>query len=161
MLRIALGRRAFVRSAALAGAGLATGGHLALLPRSALAFAAEGSVPEGGLRGDIHAWVRIEPGGATALLACSGSEPDSYLPMGPAASLPEPAATGSGLLAGEQVSSWERMRAAAAAARALIVETAARGWGVPASACCAEPTCVLHPASGRRRGYTIWVDVVV
>jgi hypothetical protein len=154
MLRTPLGRRDFVRSAALTGAGLAAGAHLALVPRTALALSGAGGLPETPLGGDVHAWVRVGPGGATALLACSGTAPGSYLPTGPAVHLPEPASTAA-------ASSWDRMRQASAAARALIVETAARGWDVSPASCHAEPACVVHPASGRRRGYTIWVDVLV
>ncbi len=160
-LRTSLGRREFVRSAALTGAGLAAGAHLAMAPRTALAFAGEGGMPEAPVGGDIHAWVRVEPGGATALLACSGTGAGSYLPIGPAVTLPAPAAeSGSDLLNRRTVSSWDRMRQVSAAARALIVATAARGWDVPVTACHAEPTSVVHAASGRRRGYTIWVDVL-
>lgn len=48
---------------------------------------------------------------------------------------------------------WKTLRQAAAAAREMIVEAAARGWSVPASACRTEAGQVLHPASGRKLPY--------
>jgi len=48
---------------------------------------------------------------------------------------------------------WKTLRQAGAAAREMLVEAAARQWGVPASACRTEAGQVLHPASGRTLGY--------
>ena len=48
---------------------------------------------------------------------------------------------------------WEPMRAAGAAARAMLVEAAARRFGVPASALAVERGAVSHAASGRRAGF--------
>ena len=45
---------------------------------------------------------------------------------------------------------WEPMRLAGASARAMLVEAAARRWGVKASDCKVENGVVRHPASGRQ-----------
>lgn len=47
----------------------------------------------------------------------------------------------------------EPMRKAGAAARAVLVEAAARQWGVAATECRTEASHVLHPASSRRASY--------
>lgn len=49
--------------------------------------------------------------------------------------------------------SWITLRAAGAAARMMLVEAAARQWGVPATDCVAENGTVRHAASGRVLGY--------
>jgi isoquinoline 1-oxidoreductase beta subunit len=46
--------------------------------------------------------------------------------------------------------SWEQHRRAGATARAVLVEAAAREWGVPASEITVERGIVAHPPSGRR-----------
>ncbi len=46
--------------------------------------------------------------------------------------------------------SWEQHRRAGATARAILVEAAAREWGVPASEITVERGVVSHPPSGRR-----------
>jgi isoquinoline 1-oxidoreductase beta subunit len=46
--------------------------------------------------------------------------------------------------------SWEQMRRAGATARAMLVEAAARAWGVPASEISVERGVVSHAPSGRR-----------
>ncbi len=48
---------------------------------------------------------------------------------------------------------WEPARVAAAQAREMLCEAAARRWGVPAAECRTAVHEVLHPASGRRLGY--------
>ncbi len=49
--------------------------------------------------------------------------------------------------------SWDQIRKAGAAARAMLVSTAAKQWGVPASECRTEASSVFHDASNRRAGY--------
>ncbi len=49
--------------------------------------------------------------------------------------------------------SWKPLRQAGAAAREMLVEAAAKQWGVPASSCRAETGAVLHAASGRKAAY--------
>lgn len=46
--------------------------------------------------------------------------------------------------------SWEQMRRAGATARAMLVEAAARDWGVPASEITVQRGVVSHAPSGRR-----------
>jgi isoquinoline 1-oxidoreductase beta subunit len=45
------------------------------------------------------------------------------------------------------------LQQAGASARARLIAAAAREWGVPASACKAENSLVIHPASGRQVNY--------
>lgn len=45
---------------------------------------------------------------------------------------------------------WDPLRRAGAEARAVLIETAARHWRVPAAELTTEPGAVLHAASGRR-----------
>ncbi len=48
---------------------------------------------------------------------------------------------------------WMGHRQAGATARAMLVEAAARAWGVPASQCTTADSAVMHAASNRRLGY--------
>ena len=48
---------------------------------------------------------------------------------------------------------WTPLRKAGAAARAALVEAAARGWGVPAAECRTQDSLVIHERSGRQIGY--------
>lgn len=48
---------------------------------------------------------------------------------------------------------WEPMRTAGATARVMLVEAAAREWGVMASECQVSDGVVHHPRSGRRLSY--------
>lgn len=48
---------------------------------------------------------------------------------------------------------WRPLRLAAAAAREMLVAAAAASWGVPPAECAVEGGRVVHPASGRSRGY--------
>lgn len=48
---------------------------------------------------------------------------------------------------------WDQLRQAGAAARAMLIETAARRWNVPAGECSTADSSVLHKASGRRLTY--------
>src|SRR5579862_9135237 len=49
--------------------------------------------------------------------------------------------------------SWEPLRRAVAAARAMLVAAAAAQWGVPVVECRTERSEVLHPATSRRTSY--------
>ena len=49
--------------------------------------------------------------------------------------------------------SWEPLRKAGAAAREMLVASAAAGWGVEPSSCRARNGEVMHPGSGRRAGF--------
>ena len=48
---------------------------------------------------------------------------------------------------------WRALRVAGAAAREMLLEAAAKRWGVSLSDCRARDSAVLHAASGRRAGY--------
>ncbi len=54
--------------------------------------------------------------------------------------------------------SWEPLRRAGAAVRQMLVEAAARSWGVPAGECRAENGAVVHEATARRVRYGALVD---
>ncbi|AHG93837.1 aldehyde oxidase and xanthine dehydrogenase molybdopterin binding protein (plasmid) [Gemmatirosa kalamazoonensis] len=54
--------------------------------------------------------------------------------------------------------SWEPLRRAGAAARALLVGAAAARWGVPVAECTTEPGEVVHAATGRRAAYATLLD---
>lgn len=45
--------------------------------------------------------------------------------------------------------SWQRLRKAGATARQMLVEAAAKQWGVSASECSTEKSFVIHTASGK------------
>jgi isoquinoline 1-oxidoreductase beta subunit len=48
---------------------------------------------------------------------------------------------------------WRPLRVAGAAAREMLLEAAAKTWGVPRSECRAENAAVLHAGSARRAGF--------
>ncbi|THD81726.1 MAG: xanthine dehydrogenase family protein molybdopterin-binding subunit [Phenylobacterium sp.] len=48
---------------------------------------------------------------------------------------------------------WKPLRQTAAGTRVVLVQAAARGWGVPVGECRTEAAQVIHDASGRRAGY--------
>jgi isoquinoline 1-oxidoreductase beta subunit len=50
-------------------------------------------------------------------------------------------------------SSWDQLRRAGAAGRAMLVAAAAKRWGVPEGECVTESSTVIHRASGRRASY--------
>src|SRR5581483_12161834 len=48
---------------------------------------------------------------------------------------------------------WLPLRKAGAAARLMLIQAAARGWGVAPSSCRAEQGAVIHDSSARRASY--------
>ena len=48
---------------------------------------------------------------------------------------------------------WTPLRQAGATARLMLIQAAAKRWGVPSASCHAENGAVVHPSSGRRLGY--------
>jgi len=48
---------------------------------------------------------------------------------------------------------WQPLRKAGAGTRAILVEAAAKGWGVDPASCRTEAGFVIHDASARRMGY--------
>jgi isoquinoline 1-oxidoreductase beta subunit len=157
-----LSRRRFLTSSALAGASLVVGLRL---PR-----------PAGAAEGDFapNAFVRIAPdntvtiigkhlemgqGAFTGLATILAEELDadwSQIRVEPAPADAErynnlrwgpfQGTGGSNAMA----NSWEQMRRAGATARAMLVEAAAREWGVPAAEITVERGVVRHTPSGRR-----------
>ena len=115
-------------------------------------------------------WVRIGPdGGVTAVVARSemgqgvrtalamilADELDAdwktvvVLQASPGPDYPRMSTGGSGSVQG----SWKPLRQAGAAAREMLLQAAARRWGVPASACRTESGRVLHADSSRALPY--------
>ena len=48
---------------------------------------------------------------------------------------------------------WDQLRQAGAAARAMLISAAAKGWKVPVSECTAADSMVTHTPSGRKLTY--------
>ena len=156
-----LTRRRLLQSAALAGATLVVGFRLGGRP----ADAAEGLPPD--------AFVRIAPdntvtiigkhiefgqGSSTGLAAILAEELDADWSQIRVEAAPADTARYKNLLLGVQgtggstamANSWDQLRRAGATARAMLVEAAAREWGVPASEIVVERGVVSHAQSGRR-----------
>ncbi|MFC5357219.1 xanthine dehydrogenase family protein molybdopterin-binding subunit [Azospirillum himalayense] len=161
--RLAVSRRGFLIGAALVGAGLEIG-----FSKTGSAEAAGTFVP--------NAFIRIPPEGkialvmpsvemgqgiytAVAMLIAEELEvplDDVVLEHAPA----DPSRYANPVI-GEQVTGgsfairgvYEPMRRAGAAARIMLINAAAREWGVNPAGCRAEAGVVLHGASGRRATY--------
>ncbi len=163
-----LGRRAFLRVSAALGGGLlvsfrwpepgaaagAAGADDALAPNAFVRIASDGAVTV------IVNKAEMGQGVSTSLCMLLAEELDAdwtrvgfeFAPVDPVYAHP-----GYGIqMTGGSTSTLamsEPMRRAGAAARAVLVEAAARGWGVPAAECGTEPGVVVHEASGRRAPY--------
>ena len=148
-------RRDFLRVGALGGAALVV------------------RWPADGVEGAPFApgpWIRVAPDGRvtavvarsemgqgvrTALAMILADELDAdwksvtVLQASPGPEYPRMSTGGSGSVQG----SWKTLRQAAAAAREMLVEAAARRWSVPASGCRTESGRVVHPASSRSLSY--------
>ncbi len=163
------GRRRFLKLSALAGAGLVLGSYLRF---TGDAFAVElrggaEAPPEGA---QLGAFVRIAPDGRVFIAAHVpeiGQGVRTSLPMIVADELEvdwrsvtvqpvplDPAFRGQ-FAGGSSTtpSNFTPLRRAGAAARVMLIEAAARTWGVPAQECRAEAGAVVHAASGRRAAY--------
>lgn len=159
-----LTRRRFLQSAGLAGVTLLVGFRLDGRP----AAAAEGLAP--------NAFVRIAPdntvtiiakhiefgqGSATGLAAILAEELDADWSQIRVEAAPADTARYKNLLLGVQgtggstamANSWDQLRRAGATARAMLVEAAAREWGVPAPEITVDRGVVSHPPSGRRASF--------
>jgi isoquinoline 1-oxidoreductase subunit beta len=158
-----LTRRRFLQSTALAGATLLIGFRLD--PRPALA-AGEALEP--------NAFVRIAPdntvtiigkhiemgqGSHTGLATILAEELDADWAQVRVEPAPADAERYNNLLWGPMqgtggssamANSWEQLRKAGATARAMLVEAAAKDWGVPASEITVDRGVVSHAPSGRR-----------
>jgi len=167
MKTIRLSRRVFLKGAVVAGAGLTIGFDLAA-SRRALAQT-EPFVP--------NAWIRITPDDIVTVIVGKSDMGQGVLTSMPMLIAEEleadwskvrteqapaaPQVDGTPAIGGMQLtggstsvrSSWLTLRHAGAAAKEMLVEAAARQWGVDPAACTAENGAVLHPPTGRRLTY--------
>ncbi|MGA0596539.1 molybdopterin cofactor-binding domain-containing protein [Enterovirga sp. CN4-39] len=163
----ALSRRGFLASTAAVAGGLSLGFHLPL--DEAAAQTIPGS-PE------VNAWVVIRPdetvvvrvarsemgqGTLTGLaqlvaeeLECDWSKVTTEYPT-PGQSLARNRVWGNFSTGGSRGvrESHEYMRQGGAAARIMLVQAAANGWGVPAAECRVQKGVISHPGSGRTTTY--------
>jgi isoquinoline 1-oxidoreductase beta subunit len=160
-------RRDFIRSGALAGAGLVIGFTIPV--RGA---AAEGAAKVAGKAAAFkpNAWLQIDPAGRVTVWIHKsemGQGVRTSLPMLVAEELeigldrvrvenalpgpdyPNMVTGGSWSVRG----SWKPLREAGAAAREMLIEAAAGQWGVERSQCRAEQGEIVHSGSNRRLAY--------
>ena len=164
-------RRGFLVGAAAAGAGLTIGFHVPVGP-AARALAAEPAV------NPLNAYLNIAPDGTVTVLSAH-MDGGQGIYTGVATLVAEEldadwgrmrveGAAGNPKLYGNVAwggtvqgtggstaipSSWERYRRAGAMARAMLVQAAAEGWGVPAGEIRVAQGVVSHPGSGRSAGF--------
>ena len=176
--RSTLTRRTFLGASAVAGASLVLG--VRLPARGADAAATEDPLVANLAAGDApftpNAWINIDQDGLVTVRVHRsemGQRVDTALPMIVADELeadwdgvriehgPLDPRFGSQQTGGSASisSSWFSMRAAAAAARTMLVRAAAATWGVDAAECRAEQGEIIHDASGRRLPYGELVGV--
>ena len=170
---ITLPRRAFLKKTAAGGGGLVIGFYLpGKFEASAAALPAEPSA--------LNAWVRIAPDNTVTLMIDKsemGTGVTTSLPMLLAEELEfdwrkvkfefAPAAPqyfnplfglqGTGGSTSVRAS-WEPLTKAGAAAREMLVATAARRWYVEPSACHVDDGAVVHTATGKRLTYGALVE---
>jgi isoquinoline 1-oxidoreductase beta subunit len=166
-------RREFLKISAAGGAGLVIGFYL---PGKYEALA--GTPPKDPTA--INAWVQIAPddtvkllidksemgqGISTALTMILADELDldwkkiktEFAPAAPQYFNPVFGLQGTGGSSSVR-GSWEPLAKAGAAAREMLIATAAKRWGVDAGACHTENSAVVNTASGKRLGYGSLVD---
>lgn len=152
-------RRAFLGTAAAAGAGLVIGFYL---PKSASAEAEGVFSP--------NAYLRITPDEKITVVVARtemGQGVWTALPMILAEELEADLKqitieqAGASTLFGDQSTggsasvrtTWDPMRKAGAQAREMLISAAAAQWGVPRESCKAESASVIHSATGRKLSY--------
>ena len=159
-------RRAFVAGAVAAAGGLSLGFHVPFLPEAAAQGAAPALTPE------VNAWVVIKPdetvviriarsemgqGTLTGLaqlvaeeLGCDWSKVTTEYPT-PGQNVARGRIWGDFGTGGSRGirESQDYVRKGGAAARMMLVEAAARGWGVQPAACSVETGVIRHAESGR------------
>lgn len=159
-----LDRRSFLKVGAAIGGGLLVSAYV---PLGELAEQSPGFAP-----GDtsLNAFITISPAGAVTIVAPNsemGQGIKTGLPMIVAEELDVPweqvtvtqgdlnPAYGRQFSVGSQStpSNWMPLRRAGATARAVLVQAAAAGWGVPAGECATENGTVVHKASKRVAKY--------
>jgi isoquinoline 1-oxidoreductase beta subunit len=153
-----LSRREFVAAGVAAGAGLVIGFYL---PH-------ESSAARNAF--EPNAYLKITPDGRITIVVARsemGQGVRTSLPMILAEELEADwkqitiEQAGASTLYGDQTTggsasvrtTWDPMRKAGAAAREMLISTAALEWGVPRSGCKAENSAVVHAASSRRLTY--------
>lgn len=159
-----ISRRTFVVTAGVAGAGMLLGVRIPEHRRLAVgdtAPTADAFAP--------NAWIRLDENGDVTILVHKsemGQGVWTALPMivaeemdadwrrvraerAPTLPTYQTATGGSSSVR----SSWDALRRAGAAARAMLVAAAARRWNVPASECITNAGEVVHAKSRRRLGY--------
>lgn len=160
-----LDRRGFIKVGAAIGGGLLVSAYY--VPLGELAEQSPGFAP-----GDtsLNAFITISPAGAITIVAPNsemGQGIKTGLPMIVAEELDVPweqvtvtqgdlnPAYGRQFSVGSQStpSNWMPLRRAGATARAVLVQAAAAGWGVPAGECATENGTVVHKASKRVAKY--------
>ena len=168
-----VGRREFLKKSAASSAGLVIGLYL---PGKYEALAGTPAKDPAA----INAWVQIAPddtttllidksemgqGINTALTMILADELDldwkkiktEFAPAAPAYFNPVFGLQGTGGSTSIR-GSWEPLAKAGAAAREMLVATAAKRWNVEPSACHTENSAVVNTASGKRIGYGALVE---
>ena len=155
-------RRDFLKSGALAGAGLVIGVHLPGTSRATDLAAKDTLAPNAYLRvapdGTVTVMVaRSELGQGTstalAMLVAEELEAD-WRTVRIEQAIPGPAYGDTSTGGSNSIRSlWKPMREAGAQARELLVSAAANQWKVDRAACHAASGEIVHVASGRRLGY--------
>src|SRR5229473_5164515 len=166
-------RREFLKTATASSAGLVLGCYL---PGKYEALA--GTPPKAGAA--LNAWVQIAPddsvlliidkselgqGISTALAMILADELDldwkkiktEFAPAAPVYFNPIFGLQGTGGSTSIR-GGWEPLAKAGAAAREMLIATAAKRWNVEPSACHTENSAVVNTASGKRIGYGALVD---
>jgi isoquinoline 1-oxidoreductase subunit beta len=167
-LDASLTRRRFIQAGALAGGGLLLS---VAIPESRAAFARQAGGPA-----TLNAYVRLDVSGRVTVVMPKvemGQGTYTSLPMLVAEELevgvddidiepapPNPAVYG---FDGDQSTGGSTtirlcylpLRKAGAAARIMLIEAAARKWGVLPASCRAQAGSVIHEPSGRRIGYGV------
>ena len=170
-------RRQFLKTGAVAGAGLVIGLHLplrAVKPVAAAATAGGDFAPNAFVRIAVDDSVTIlakhiefGQGSHTGLATILAEELDAAWEQVRAEAAPANAEIYNNLHWGPSqgtggsssiANSYEQLRQAGAIARALLVEAAAKTWGVPAAEITVEKGQVRHAASGKSSGFGALVE---
>lgn len=168
-LTLPVSRRQFLIGASLTGAGLVIG--LQPSPSSAAAEAFEPNafirIPAKGKVVFVMPSVEMGQGIYTSVAMLLAEELEVSLDQVELEHAPADPTRYANPLLGDQITGgsiairavYEPMRKAGAAARIMLVNAAARGWGVAPETCSAEAGHVVHAASGRRAAYGSLIQV--
>lgn len=162
-VNLSVSRRQFLIGASLTSAGLAIG--LQPSPSSAAAGDFDPNpfirIPADGKIVFVMPSVEMGQGIYTAVAMLLAEELEVPLDQVVLEHAPADPARYANPLLGDQITGgslairavYEQMRKAGASARVILVNAAARGWGVAPDSCTAEAGQVVHAASGRRAAY--------